>query len=135
MTSLAVSPDGKYLASGASDGLVVLWDLSAGRALKSLRGHEDTVTSVSFSAEGTLLASGSLDNTVRCGSARCRALDERGTSGRAPMRASRIWDVYSGVPSSARQAHAGLLATWPTKSSPVHRHGARVCCLPSCASH
>jgi WD40 repeat protein len=49
VTSVSFSPDGKILAS-AWDKTVKLWDVASGRELKSLSGHQDFVSSVSFSA-------------------------------------------------------------------------------------
>jgi len=44
---------------------VNLWQVADGRLLRTLQGHLETVTGVAFSSEGTLLASGSRDGTVR----------------------------------------------------------------------
>ncbi|MDQ2920644.1 MAG: caspase family protein, partial [Acidobacteriota bacterium] len=46
-------------------GQVVLWDVSTGQELGALKGHGKGVTSVAFSSDGRLLASGSTDNTIR----------------------------------------------------------------------
>ncbi len=65
VTSVAVSPDGKRLASGSYDHTVRLWDAETGLELRRLEGHTESVTSVSFSGDGKRLASGSYDKTVR----------------------------------------------------------------------
>ncbi|WP_437923811.1 pentapeptide repeat-containing protein [Sorangium sp. So ce291] len=57
-------PDGRTLAIGAFDGVIHLWDGQSGPA-RALRGHEESISDLSFDAEGTLLASGSADRTVR----------------------------------------------------------------------
>ena len=48
--SVAFSPDGEFLASSGGDALVRLWDYETGRAIKTLRGHEEQVLSIAFGA-------------------------------------------------------------------------------------
>ncbi len=52
------------LASGARDSTVKLWNKNTGELLRTLSGHDDTVTSVAFDASD-MLASGSRDSTVK----------------------------------------------------------------------
>ncbi|WP_437760194.1 pentapeptide repeat-containing protein [Sorangium sp. So ce1389] len=65
VTSIAFSPDGYTLASGADDCTVRLWDVSTGNVLCVLKGHSRYVTAVTFSPDGEMLASGSSDATIR----------------------------------------------------------------------
>ena len=65
VSSVAISPDGRYLASGSLDNTVRLWDAATGQQLRQFNGHTNDVWSVAISADGRYLASGSLDNTVR----------------------------------------------------------------------
>jgi len=51
------------LASGSEDGKVIIWDLATGQPALILEGHQDSVTTVTWSDDGKL-ASGSTDNTI-----------------------------------------------------------------------
>eukprot|EP00050_Salpingoeca_kvevrii_P022045 m.120399 g.120399 ORF g.120399 m.120399 type:complete len:170 (+) comp9576_c0_seq4:1467-1976(+) len=100
---LAFSEDGKYLASGADDYNVILWDINQGRALKTLVGHTDVVHALSFCGGNNLLASGGADNTIRTWDVMTAALQDSS----APMESSE-WEESP-----------ELCATFFTKSTPV----------------
>ncbi|KAG6092415.1 hypothetical protein E4U30_005463 [Claviceps sp. LM220 group G6] len=62
---LAFSPKGNVLASGSYDEAVFLWDVRAGRLMRSLPAHSDPVSGIDFCRDGTLVASCSTDGLIR----------------------------------------------------------------------
>ncbi|CAE6344033.1 unnamed protein product [Rhizoctonia solani] len=63
--SIAFSPDGIQMASGAREKDIRLWDAKRAIALiNPLAGHTNDVHSVSFSPDGTKLVSGSEDESI-----------------------------------------------------------------------
>ena len=65
VNSLAISPDGKILASGSWDKTIKVWELETGELIGTLTGHSDRVNSVAINWDGTMLASGSSDETIK----------------------------------------------------------------------
>jgi WD40 repeat protein len=62
---LAFSPNGMLIVTASEDRTLRVWNALTGKLLKTLSGHNDTVTSVAFSRDGKLIASGSDDETVK----------------------------------------------------------------------
>ena len=63
--AVAWSPDGRWIATGGKDNLIILWEASTGRECRRFRGHTNQVLALAFSPDHCLLASGSEDTTVR----------------------------------------------------------------------
>ncbi|MBS1722263.1 MAG: WD40 repeat domain-containing protein [Armatimonadetes bacterium] len=65
VSSLAISPDGKWLASGSVDLTVRIWETKTKACVKVLEGHDGEVLCLAFSPDGGTLASGELYKKVR----------------------------------------------------------------------
>ncbi len=63
--SLALSPDGKTLATGSYDQTILLWNMKTGKRIKELTGHNGPVFDLAFHPQGEILASASGDRTVK----------------------------------------------------------------------
>ncbi|WP_414514958.1 protein kinase domain-containing protein [Nostoc sp. PCC 9305] len=63
--SVAISPDGKTIASSGDDRTIKLWNLATGKLIASLNGHFQQVNVVVISPDGKLLVSASDDNTIK----------------------------------------------------------------------
>ncbi len=61
---LAISPDGTALASGGTDGEVILWSLPGGGQIIRIDAHMGHVTSLSFTADSRVLMSGGADRKI-----------------------------------------------------------------------
>ena len=71
---MVLSPDGELMVSFWADFLPTLdlgshvaevWDFASGEHVRSLAGHSGSVVTAAFSADGSRLASGGADGSVR----------------------------------------------------------------------
>ena len=65
INSVAISSDGKLLATAGADSLIMVYSLPGLSLLRILRGHTASVSTVTFSPDGKLMASGGRDSVVK----------------------------------------------------------------------
>lgn len=63
-TALTVSRSGSILAVG-SETTIKLWNLETKQKIQELEGHQDLISAIAISPNDQILASSSLDNTIR----------------------------------------------------------------------
>ena len=65
VSSIAFSPDGKYVILGSDDETICVWDAKEGNIVSGpFKGHTGQVSSVAFSPDGKHVVSGAWDNTT-----------------------------------------------------------------------
>lgn len=74
VNAVDIAPDGRWLATGSSDGTVRIWDVSTGQEQAVFAGHRGRVYTVAVAPDGSWLAAGG-----------------------ARDRSIRIWDVATGA--------------------------------------
>ena len=62
--TISFSLDGRYALMG-SRWSFILWDVQAGKEIRTFKGHSNTVKALSFSPDGKHIVSGSADHTMR----------------------------------------------------------------------
>ncbi|MBE9003796.1 hypothetical protein IQ259_01805 [Fortiea sp. LEGE XX443] len=90
--SLALSPDGKLLATGDMDGQIHLWQMADRKNLLIFKGHEGWVWTVAFSPDGQTLASGGHDGLIK------------------------LWNIQTGDCLKTLDKHTGIV--WSVSFSP-----------------
>ena len=108
------SPDSKRLAS-SSENSIKIWNVTTGMPQQTISGHQDEITSLTFSSDGMQLLSGSRDGTIKIWDAVTGALNRELDGGSGSVDAVRflrggttlaskysegtvmLWDVFTGV--------------------------------------
>ncbi|MEZ5388023.1 MAG: DUF1553 domain-containing protein [Prosthecobacter sp.] len=65
IVSLALSRDGKQVATGGADNLARVWDVETLREVALIEGHVGHVTALAFTPDGKWLATGSADKELK----------------------------------------------------------------------
>jgi WD40 repeat protein len=128
--ALAVSPDDRFLASGAgfTDSSVRLWDARSGALVTNLVGHQAWVSAVVFLPDGKTLASASADQTIRL-------WDWQQGRATAVLRGSlhEVWSLASLAKSDTLVSGAkdGKVQVWRPKEAP----SSGACAAPPLSVH
>ncbi|QPN58079.1 WD40 repeat domain-containing protein [Synechococcus sp. CBW1107] len=122
--SVALSADGRCLASASGDKTIRLWDPASGACTRTLEGHSNRVYSVALSADGRCLASASGDKTIRLwdpASGACTSIlkghsnsvysvawsaDGRCLASGSSDKTIRLWDPASGACTGTLKGHS-----------------------------
>ncbi len=81
--TVAFTPDGRQVLSGATGGILQLWDVETGKEVRRLSGHTGTIYDLAISADGRRALTGSRDRTAR------------------------LWDIASGRQIHVLKGHSG----------------------------
>ena len=63
--SVVFSPDARFLAAGAEDRVIRIWDIQSRRVKLHLQGHEQDIYSLDWTRDGKYVVSGSGDKTIK----------------------------------------------------------------------
>ena len=65
VNAVAITPDGKTIASGSGDNSVKVWNLKSGQERRTFAGHTGSVWAVALTPDGRTIVSVSRDRTVK----------------------------------------------------------------------
>jgi COMPASS component SWD3 len=65
ISSVAFSPDGKFLASSSNDKTARIWDMKTGQTVQTISGHTGGLSDVAWAPDSQTVATASDDYTVR----------------------------------------------------------------------
>lgn len=72
VTGIAVSPDGKQIATVGRDKTIRIWDASSAQQLSKIEGHEHAIHAVAFSPNGKWIATGDTAGSLKVWNAETR---------------------------------------------------------------
>jgi WD40 repeat protein len=60
----AISNDSRFILTGHHSGILILWDVSTGRPIRTFKGRSPKISSVAYSPDGSFALCGSSDSTL-----------------------------------------------------------------------
>ncbi|KIK32601.1 hypothetical protein CY34DRAFT_138349 [Suillus luteus UH-Slu-Lm8-n1] len=141
---IALSPDGKKVASGSRNGAVKLWSVDTGKVIKTWTGHTDRVISVSWSQDGGRVVSGSDDGTLRVWDVQsgktilgpinigknvrevCYSPDAKMIATALGSRGLKIWDANSGELLKTLQRVFSMCLAWTSDGKTLIAGGSKI---------
>ena len=108
------SPNGKYIVTANSDGIIRIWDVNSQTCVDSLIGHKGSVNTAYYNFQGNNIVSASSDRTIRIWNTKTRksktlvghdvevSFAEFSSDGKYVISTSfdntcKIWDVQTGI--------------------------------------
>jgi WD40 repeat protein len=110
-TAIAVTPDGKTLLNSVGS-TIQLWDLSSKTLRRKFLGHRDWVSALAIHPQGEILASSSLDGTIKLWNIRTREL-------LATLPAGRMTSLAFSPDGSTLASATRLMGSWNAPSPSI----------------
>lgn len=110
--TLAISPDGRQLATAGFDGQIILWDIGSGSMVDRFKPSEKSgaTHSLTFSNDSKVLISGGADNMVQLWDI---------TKKESPKGTSILSDAHQSASGEDSDRVPGLLASYHTKETSI----------------
>ncbi len=127
--AIDISPDGRFLLTGAGDNTARVWDFFTGQQIAVLDGHTEPITTARFSADGHHVLSASSDHTAKIWDLKSARTIATLTGHSAPITdadfsrdgsmvvtgsedsTARIWDAQKGTQLFVLRGHSDWLHT------------------------
>ncbi len=124
--TLAFSPDGKSIVTGAQDGNLRIWNIKTKKIIKAVKVHKSSIKSAVFSPDSQLIATGGFDRDVKLLNSKAGLLHSSlehksfvvslafSPDGKLLASASldktvNLWDIESGQLISALKGHKSVI--------------------------